>query len=221
MRILVSILLLSLAACGRSTPGQPSPAPELAVATKPQGSAQATVEARAALLRPLIDPAKLATLKGDRAANPRVLKAVAILFTARADGLVPAAVSEAALPESWRGTAKGSMTTEALLENLRILDEAGAVTPADLEALRHGNCPTIRTGPNAGGILSVDHTVPKKVCPELENVIANLRLMALKENKSKNDRIGPAEVALAKRLHRAGLVSDDGMRAVVDKAVSR
>jgi hypothetical protein len=43
----------------------------------------------AALLQPLIDPAKLATL-GDRGANQRVQKITAILWTAKANGQDPA-----------------------------------------------------------------------------------------------------------------------------------
>ena len=52
-------------------------------------------------------------------------------------------------------------------------------------------------------------------------MIANLRLMALMENKSKNDSIGPAQVAFAKRLHEARLLSDASLRAVETAASSR
>ena len=81
----------------------------------------------AALLRPLIDPAKLATL-GSRGTNPRIQKAVAILWTAKRDGLDPAKVAANAIAMiGWAGTAKGSMTVDALLRNLSIAEKLGAV----------------------------------------------------------------------------------------------
>jgi hypothetical protein len=41
-------------------------------------------------------------------------------------------------------------------------------------------------------------------------VIANIELMPLRMNESKNDKIGPRQLALAKKLHSAGLLSAEG-----------
>jgi hypothetical protein len=52
------------------------------------------------------------------------------------------------------------------------------------------------------------------VVPELDNVIANLELMPLKMNEGKNAKIGARQVDLARKLHKAGLLSSEGLKAV-------
>ena len=44
-------------------------------------------------------------------------------------------------------------------------------------------------GPYKGRELSVDHIIPRAVVPELDNVIANLELLALRLNEQKNAKI--------------------------------
>ena len=44
-------------------------------------------------------------------------------------------------------------------------------------------------GPYKGQELSVDHIIPRAVVPEPDNVIANLELLPLKLNESKNAKI--------------------------------
>lgn len=171
-----------------------------------------------ALVAPLIDPGKLATL-GKRGANPRVQKAVAILWTAEHDGADPAKVAEDAVFRiGWADTAKGKLTVAALLRNLTIVERLGSVTPADIVAMSHGRAPTVRKGPYAGDIVSVDHIVPRAVVPELDNVIANLEFMPLKLNESKNDRVGERQVDVARKLHAAGLLGDSGLQRVLAAA---
>ena len=60
----------------------------------------------------------------------------------------------------------------------------------------------------------MDHIIPLKVVPELDNVIANLELMPLRMNEEKNSKIGARQVDLARKLHKAGLLSSEGLRAV-------
>ena len=156
----------------------------------------------------LIDPAKLATL-GERGANTRVLKLTAILFTAKSAGENPETITEAAVAKiGWAGTEKGKLTAAAILRNLDILEKLGSTTDEDIEKMRRGRSPTVRTGPYTGDILSVDHIIPRAVVPELDNVIANLELMPLRLNESKNDKIGDRQRDLAKKLHSAGLLTD-------------
>lgn len=76
------------------------------------------------------------------------------------------------------------------------------------------NAPTVRKGPYAGDIASIDHIIPRAIVPELDNVIANLELLPLKLNESKNDKIGDRQRRLAKQFHAAGLLSTAGLKAV-------
>ncbi len=49
--------------------------------------------------------------------------------------------------------------------------------------------PKVMKGPYKGDELSVDHIIPRAVVPELDNVIANLELLPLRMNESKNDSL--------------------------------
>ena len=42
------------------------------------------------------------------------------------------------------------------------------------------------------------------VCPELDNVIANLELMPLRRNESKKDKVESRQLQTAEQLYRAG-----------------
>ena len=178
----------------------------------------ATLTRESALVAPLIDPAKLATL-GDRGANPRIQKAVAILWAAKQAGTDPVKVAGDAVTRiGWSGTEKGKLTADALVRNLTIAERLGAVTPADIELMKRGRAPTVRTGPYTGDIVSVDHIIPRAVVPELDNVIANLEFMPLKMNQSKNDKVGVRQLDVARKLHEAGLLGDAGLQRVTAAA---
>jgi len=167
------------------------------------------------LIQPLIDPAKLATL-GDRGANTRIQKVTEILWQAKVNGQDPAKVADRAIERiGWGGTEKGRLTSAAMVRNVTILERLGSTTPADLDDMRHGKTATVRNGPYAGEVLSVDHIIPRAVAPELDNVIANLELMPLSVNKKKNDKIGDRQVSMAKSFHDAGLLSDAGFQRVM------
>lgn len=81
--------------------------------------------------------------------------------------------------------------------------------------MSRGRAPTVRKGPYAGDIVSVDHIVPRAVAPELDNVIANLELMPLKLNEGKKDSIGERQISMAKAFQAAGLLSDAGLKRVI------
>lgn len=173
----------------------------------------ATAAACAKNLAPLIDPAKLATL-GKRGANSRVQKAVYWISTAASNKAAPAGVVDTALKNVGMDGEAAVLTKQALLRNLDIASKLGCLDAGGLAAMRKGNAPTVRRGPYAGDKLSVDHIIPRAVCPELDNVIANLELMPLRMNESKNDKIGARQLDLAKKLHAAGLLSDEGKRKI-------
>jgi len=80
--------------------------------------------------------------------------------------------------------------------------------------MRRGRGPIVQKGPSNGDELSVDHIIPRAVVPELDNVIANLELLPLKLNESKNSRIGERQIDLAQRLYKAGMLSQAGLHAV-------
>jgi hypothetical protein len=169
-------------------------------------------------IAPLIDPAKLSTL-GKRGANQRVEKAVYWLVAARAAGQKPDKVMDAALDLA--GVKNGpaaALTKAALLRNLDIAEKLGCLDAEGMAEMRKGRAPTVRRGPYKGDQLSVDHIIPRAVCPELDNVIANLELMPLRMNESKNDRVGARQLDLARKFHEAGLLSDKGLKTVESAA---
>ena len=100
------------------------------------------------------------------------------------------------------------MTAAAILRNLDIAEKLGSTTEEDITAMRHGKSPAVRKGPYSGDIVSVDHIIPRAITPELDNVIANLELMPLRLNKSKNDSNGPRQRDLAQKLYAAGLLTE-------------
>ena len=163
----------------------------------------------------LIDPAKLATL-GERGANSRVQKAVYWLATARKEGQKPAKVLDRAVTlPGYKNTAAAKLTKDSLLRNLDIAEKLGCLSDAGLAEMKHGKAATVMKGPYKGDQLSVDHIIPRAVTPELDNVIANLELMPLRMNEEKNAKIGDRQRDLAKKFYRAGLLSRQGLGAVL------
>ena len=170
----------------------------------------------AQLIKPLIDPVKLATLK-ERGANQRVQKITSILWKAKQDGQDPVKVAEKAVGLiGWGSTPKGELTASAMVRNLTIAEKLGATTPQDIDDMSKGKTGDVRNGPYTGQMLSVDHIIPRAVVPELDNVIANLELMPLSLNMSKNDKVTSRQADLAKKMNAAGLLSESGLRRVLD-----
>ena len=93
------------------------------------------------------DPAKLATLKGERAANPRLQKCVYWLAYAEEQGEKPEAVlDESAKLNKTEGTPYAGFVRWGLLENLKIAKELGLLTPEGMAELRRGKSATITKG---------------------------------------------------------------------------
>jgi hypothetical protein len=168
-----------------------------------------------ALIHPLIDPVKLATL-GDRGANQRIQKVTAILWQAKAEGQDPVKIADKAVELiGWGGTEKGRLTSAAMVRNLTILERLGGTTPQDLDDMQQGKAAIVRKGPYEGDIISVDHIMPRSVAPELDNVIANLELMPVSVNQKKSDKIGDRQISMAIAFHGAGLLSEAGFQRVM------
>lgn len=190
LRWIAFLLLIAIPSCDGQQPSAPK---------------KARME-EATQIANLIDPGKLATLR-ERGANPRIQKVTAILIVTKSAGKNPEEIArEAVRMIGWGNSAKGDLTTTAILRNLDIAEKLGATTPEDIAAMRKGNAATVRRGPYAGDILSVDHIIPRSIAPDLDNCIANLELMPLRTNQKKGDTIGPRQRDLARKLHAAGLL---------------
>ena len=163
---------------------------------------------------PLVDPSKLVTL-GARGANPRVQKYVYWLAEARKAGMDPDKVAAESVAQVGMKGDAAKLTAAAMVRNLDIADKLGCLDATGLAEMRQGKSPKVKNGPYAGQGLSVDHIIPRAVCPELDNVIANLELLPLQVNESKNDKIGDRQRDLAAKLNKAGLLSKAGLQAVL------
>ena len=164
----------------------------------------------------LCDPAKIATITSERGANPRVRKIAYWLEMARREGREPSTeMREVMVAIGWRGTAKGELTADAMVRNRIIAERLGCLDEEGMKNLRSGKSAIIRTGPYAGDKLSVDHIIPRSVCPELDTTLANLELMPMRMNSSKNDGVGQRQVDMANKFHAAGLLSKQGIDAVL------
>jgi hypothetical protein len=166
----------------------------------------------------LCDPAKIATLKSDRAANPRVRKIAYWLEVARQQGRDPKAEMDAVMTQlGWGGTAKGELTAEAMARNRTIAERLGCLDPEGMELLRRGVSPIVKRGPYEGEKLTVDHIIPRAVAPSLDLVLANLELMPNSLNLRKGAKVGQRQVDLANKLHAAGLLSEMEHQRVIGR----
>ena len=96
-------------------------------------------DSSAVAIASLTDPVKLATLKGERAANPRLQKCVYWLAYAEEQGEKPEVVlDESAKVNKTDGTPYAGFIRWGLLENLKIAKELGLLTPEGMSELRQG-----------------------------------------------------------------------------------
>lgn len=169
----------------------------------------------AAAIAAQTDPAKLATLKGERAANPRLQRCVYWLATAEAEGQEPGAVLDAAAKlNGTAGTPYAGFVRWGLLENLRLAKELGILGPEGMAELRRGKSATITKGANTGDQAEADHVIPRAVCPELQNQVLNLELLPGKLNRIKSDHVGERALNFGKELYEAKLLSESGWEAL-------
>ena len=167
----------------------------------------------AAAIAAQTDPARLATFKGDRAANPRLQRCIYWLATAKAAGEKPEAVlDEAAKLNNTAGTSYAGFVRWGLLNNLKNAKELGLLTLAGMAELRRGKSATITKGEYTG--QEADHTIPRSVCPEIENQVFNLELTPASLNRAKGAKITDRARVFARELYDAGLLSEEGLRAV-------
>ena len=211
------LTLLFLVGCKESTqpqnaPQKPSEAPTEAPAAHLKEDHVAADFAN--FLAPLIDPAKLDTLKGKRAATPRLRKACYWLQMAHTSGFdVGETIDQAHAQTGPHEPKRAKAQRASLIRNRVILERLGCIDEAGMILLRKGNAPTITKGPYAGEIVTGDHIIPRSVCPELDNALYNLEMMPLTLNQRKSAKIGQRQMDLAKRWNTDGLLSDAGLKA--------
>ena len=158
------------------------------------------------------DPAKLATLKGERAANPLLQKCVYWLAYAEGQGEKPETVlDESAKLNKTIGTPYAGFVRWGLLENLKIAKELGLLTPEGMAELKQGNSATITKGEYAGQKAEADGVIPVALCPELQNQVMNLELIPA---SLKSDKVTERAKVFAKELYEAKLLSEEGWRKV-------
>jgi hypothetical protein len=182
------------------------------------GSTTQTNSTPAVALASLTDPAKLATLKGERAANPRLQKCVYWLAYAEEQGEKPEAVlDESAKLNRTAGTPYAGFVRWGLLENLKIAKDLGLLTPEGMAEMRRVKSATITKGQYAGQEAEADHVIPRAVCPELQNQVMNLELLPASLNRAKSAKVTERARVFAKELYEAKLLSERGFEAI-DKA---
>jgi len=178
-------------------------------------SCMATPSTAAVAIASQTDPAKLATLKGERAANPRLQKCVYWLAYAEAQGEKPEVVlDESAKLNKTTGTPYAGFVSWGLLENLKIAKELGLLTPEGMAELKRGKSATITKGQYAGQEAEADLVIPKAVCPELQNQVMNLELLPASLNRANSNRVTDRAKVFAKELYDAKLLSDEGWTKV-------
>ena len=196
MRLLFLCLFVALPAIGQIDKTSNDPTPAKAIAS-------------------LTDPTKLATLKGERAANPRLQKCVYWLAYAEEHGEKAETVLDASAKlNKTAGTPYAGFVIWGLLENLKIAKELGLLNPEGMEELRRGKSAMITMGQYAGQEAEADHVIPRAVCPELQNQVMNLELLPGKLNRAKSDKVTDRAKVFAKELYEAKLLSEEGWVSV-------
>ena len=188
--------------------------------TRDGGAKFSSSSATAEILATLTDPAKLATLKGKRAATPRLRKSCYWVEAARREGQdVVKLIESAQRINGSYGTERARMLVESLTRNRTILERLGCLDEAGMGKLRKGNAPTITKGPYAGELATGDHIIPRSVCPALDNVIVNLEFLPATLNQRKGAKVGERQVAVARKFQAAGIIDAAELEAI--EAASR
>ena len=168
------------------------------------------------ILAPLIDPAKLDSLKGKRAGTKRLRKASYWLEIAQREGHELEALLQYAHDKvGTRVSVRRNTQIEALIRNKTILSRLGCFDAEGMIKLRKGNAPTITKGPYAGELATVDHIIPRSICPELDNRLFNLEFLPETLNRQKSNKISQRQRDLARQWHDLGLLSNKGLKQVL------
>ncbi len=156
----------------------------------------------------LSDPAKLITLKsGNRAGNSRFRKLMAFANEAETRDLPPAEFFAALYgfyEEKPYVTHSHVFAPKAEMLNLEAQYRLGKIyglyTEQNIALLKRGRAPIITRGKHIGEKAEVDHLIPFRSAPELEQSMANLTWMPASENRSKGAKFTNAARRRAEAL---------------------
>lgn len=174
----------------------------------------------------LTDPKKLATLKGERAVNPRFQKCIyrmkayevaqLVFLGKKNDEMGVCMMLNRSIERNGLNIDSGysRRIIGGLLENLIRAKDYGLYTSEGMNELRQGKSATITKGEYAGQEATADHIIPLSVCPELQNQIFNLQLLPASLNSSKGNKVEVEQVRFAEGLNKDGLLSAEGLEAV-------
>lgn len=180
-------------------------------------SLQAAPDTAVTAIASLIDPAKLATLKAHRAANPRLLKCIYWLANAQARDLDPVQVIAEAQAINHTSGVRAELVKASLLRNLKAGKKLGCLSSDDLDKLRRGRSPIVTLGPYAGEPVEVDHIVPIALMSALENEIANLEILPRTVNRRLGHRIEKRELYYAVKFLAAGIISSEDLLRIKNR----
>ena len=167
------------------------------------------------ILAPLLDPAKVANLKGDRPANTRLYKILYWIETAQRAGAEASTVIDTAQVKAGYGASVAAIADkQAILWSFKNLDAWGCFDDKGMEKMRKGGSPIITKGESIGDSIAIDHVLPRSIVPELAARFYNLEAIPAKKNLLKSANITEREINLARRWHREKLLSLNGLRAV-------
>lgn len=155
------------------------------------------------------DPAKLATLKGDRAANDRLHKILAWLEENRRAGMVPSRTIDEAQKITGDSPAHAVVVKEMLLRNFELCERAAVFTEANLTRMKQGRAPLVVSGTYVGEAYEVDHTIPVREFPALGKELANLLYLPRTVNRRKSDDIKQRALDLGQKLTAAGVLTKE------------
>ena len=177
----------------------------------------------------LTDPKKLATLKGERAVNPRFQMCLYWIESyerskagERVDyssishkvGVIKLIERAVELNGLIIDSGYCRRLATSLLINFTMANDYGLFTTEGMNELRQGKSATITKGEYAGQEATADYYIPLSVCPELQNQIFNLQLLPASLTSSKGNKVENGQVQFAKTLNGEGLLSEKGLELV-------
>lgn len=162
-----------------------------------------------AAIASLSDPARLATLSGERAANERLHEILAWLEEGRRAGVVASKTLDEALKLTGDIGPHGQAVKEMLLRDFEIAQRAALFTPENLALMKSGRSPRVPSGSYKDQPYEVDHVIPVAEFPQLGTELANLIYLPRTVNRRKSAEVQQRALDLGQKLLAAGILTPD------------
>ena len=177
-------------------------------------------------LKPLLEPAKVASLQGDRALNSRLHKVLYWLNQGEKDGRnVPETLTRAMKMANADRRFAGTLLDPAIdrAQILKTYDTAKAMKifeeDANLDLMRHGKAPWVNT-PWGRQPIWVEHEIPVSWANELGNCWGNLSYETQKYNAMRGNKIiTKGSMLKLEEYKNAGLLKQDRINEIIRTAV--